>query len=79
MDFRMASFIAMDETPARPGQRPFRARSGRDLAMAFESAHAASDGAAGAHCVHECWMRGLSPRTSKRHWALTHCRVAAIA
>jgi hypothetical protein len=48
----------MDETPARPGQRPLRARSGRDLAMALESALAAGDGAAGAHCIHECWMRG---------------------
>ena len=37
-------------------------RSARDrtseLAMAFESALAAGDGVAGAHCIHECWMRG---------------------
>jgi hypothetical protein len=50
--------IAMSETPVRPGQRPFRARSDRDLAVAFESALAAGDGVAGAHCIHECWMRG---------------------
>ena len=48
----------MSESPAQPGQRPFRARSDRDLAMAFESALAAGDGVAGAHCIHECWMRG---------------------
>jgi hypothetical protein len=42
----------------RPGQRPFRARSDRDLAQAFESALAASEGVTGAHCIHECWMRG---------------------
>ena len=47
------------KTPAaRPGQRPFRARSDRDLAKAFESALATGDGVAGAHCIHECWMRG---------------------
>ena len=48
----------MDETRAQPGQRPFRARSDRDLAMAFESALAAGDGVTGAHCIHEGWMRG---------------------
>jgi len=48
----------MGETPAHPGQRPFRALSDRDLAMAFESALAAGDGVAGAHCIHESWMRG---------------------
>ncbi|HLA72324.1 MAG TPA: hypothetical protein VK624_12505, partial [Steroidobacteraceae bacterium] len=26
--------------------------------MAFESALASGDGVAGAHCIHECWMRG---------------------
>jgi hypothetical protein len=30
----------------------------RDLAMQFERALAAGDGVAGAHCVHERWMRG---------------------
>jgi hypothetical protein len=48
----------MGETTARPGQRPFRARSDRDLATAFDSALAAGDGVAGAHCIHESWMRG---------------------
>jgi hypothetical protein len=46
---------------ARPGQRPLRARSERDLAAAFECALAASDGLAGAHCIHERWMRGDFP------------------
>jgi hypothetical protein len=44
-------------SPAPPGQRPFRARSDRDLAAAFESALAAGDGVTGAHCIHERWMR----------------------
>jgi hypothetical protein len=42
----------------RPGERPFRARSDRDLATAFQSALAAGDGVTGAHCIHERWMRG---------------------
>jgi hypothetical protein len=40
-----------------PGQRPLRARTDRELAAAFESALAAGDGEAGAHCIHERWMR----------------------
>lgn len=41
-----------------PGQRPLRARSDRELAVEFERALAGGDGVAGAHCVHERWMRG---------------------
>jgi hypothetical protein len=45
----------------RPGQRPFRTRSDSDLAAAFEHALAVGDGVAGAHCIHERWMRGHYP------------------
>ena len=38
--------------------RPLRARSARELALEFERALAAGDGVAGAHCIHERWMRG---------------------
>jgi hypothetical protein len=48
----------MIESPALPGQRPFRTRSDRDLATAFDGALAAGDGLTGAHCIHERWMRG---------------------
>ena len=41
-----------------PAQRPLRMRSDRELATEFERALAAGDGVAGAHCVHERWMRG---------------------
>lgn len=41
-----------------PGERPFRARSDRELAAEFERALAAGDGVIGAHCIHERWMRG---------------------
>jgi hypothetical protein len=43
---------------ALPGQRPLRTRTDRELAAEFERALAAGDGVAGAHCVHERWMRG---------------------
>ena len=44
-----------------PGQRPFRAHPDQDLATAFDRALAGGDGVAGAHCIHERWMRGHFP------------------
>ena len=44
-----------------PAQRPLRAQSDRDLATAFERSLADGDGVAGAHCIHELWMRGHMP------------------
>jgi hypothetical protein len=44
--------------PIGPAQRPLRASSDRELAADFERAVAAGDGVAGAHCIHERWMRG---------------------
>jgi len=41
-----------------PAGRPLRTRSDRELATEFERALAEGDGVAGAHCVHERWMRG---------------------
>jgi hypothetical protein len=41
-----------------PARRPLRLRSDRELATCFERALAAGDGMAGAHCIHERWMRG---------------------
>jgi len=41
-----------------PGQRPFRQRTDGELAAEFERAIARGDGFAGAHCIHERWMRG---------------------
>jgi len=44
-----------------PAQRPLRMRSDRDLAREFTRALKAGDGVAGAHCIHERWMRGHFP------------------
>jgi hypothetical protein len=41
-----------------PGSRPLQNRTRADLDERFEVAVAKADGLAGAHCVHELWMRG---------------------
>ena len=41
-----------------PAARPLRALTGGQLQARFAQALAAQDGLAGAHCVHELWMRG---------------------
>ncbi len=48
----------MPKALPRPGQRPFRAVPDRELEANFERALAERDGVAGAHCIHERWMRG---------------------
>jgi hypothetical protein len=42
----------------QPAQRPLRTQSDRELTAGFERALAEGDGLAGAHCIHERWMRG---------------------
>jgi hypothetical protein len=46
----------LDNPP--PAQRPLRTRTDRELASDFDRALDAGDGVAGAHCIHERWMRG---------------------
>jgi len=41
-----------------PSVRPLSLASSAELAACFRSALAAADGPAGAHCIHEQWMRG---------------------
>ncbi len=42
----------------RPGERPFRLKSGDELQRLLQGALADADGVTGAHCIHERWMRG---------------------
>jgi hypothetical protein len=42
----------------RPGERPFRLQSTEELRATFQRALAEANGATGAHCIHERWMRG---------------------
>jgi hypothetical protein len=41
-----------------PGGRPLALLRGPDLEACFRRALAEADGALGAHCIHELWMRG---------------------
>src|SRR5262245_49003261 len=41
-----------------PALRPLRTTTDSELSASFERALADSDGVAGAHCIHERWMRG---------------------
>src|SRR5215472_12641420 len=41
-----------------PAARPLALLRGGDLDACFRRALAEADGAAGAHCIHELWMRG---------------------
>jgi hypothetical protein len=65
-------------TPA-PTERPLRRAPRSEIAARFEAALAAADGAAGAHCIHELWMRGemsiIIERALERLW---HCAAASI-
>ena len=44
------------ETP--PGSRPLQSLSRDEIAARLKRALDSSDGAVGAHCIHELWMRG---------------------
>jgi hypothetical protein len=44
-------------TDAPPGERPLRGLGGAECRARLERALAAGDGVAGAHCIHELWMR----------------------
>ncbi|HWS64311.1 MAG TPA: hypothetical protein VN325_16265 [Steroidobacteraceae bacterium] len=56
-----------------PTTRPLQGLTRVEIAKRFERALAAADGAAGAHCVHELWMRGEMAinieRALERLWA----------
>jgi hypothetical protein len=50
--------IAPQGMSGPPASRPLRLASEPSLKAGLESAIAAGAGAAGAHCIHELWMRG---------------------
>ena len=49
---------ALPPVSGPPASRPLRLVAAGGLALGLEAAIAAADGAAGAHCIHELWMRG---------------------
>jgi len=46
---------------SRPGERPLRSLARSGLEDSFNEAVAKRDGRAGAHCIHELWMRNEPP------------------
>jgi hypothetical protein len=53
----MPSFVKLKRSTT-PASRPFKLRKTADVQALFLQALADADGAIGAHCVHELWMRG---------------------
>ncbi len=60
-----------------PAARPLRACPEAQLMQRFEAALAAADGAAGAHVIHELWMRGGFPARIEAAQAALWERAAA--
>src|SRR5579872_230923 len=54
------------EVCAAPGERALQLHGREDILRRFSEALAAADGRAGAHCVHELWMRGEWPDRIER-------------
>ena len=51
---------------ASPASRPLRSQNNNALEAMFRTALSGRDGLAGAHCVHELWMRGQMPSNIER-------------
>ena len=65
--------VPIIDIQAAPGSRPLQGLTQSDIADRLERALAEADGAMGAHCVHELWMRGEMSinieRALERLWA----------
>jgi hypothetical protein len=51
---------------ATPGSRPLRRLPRKEITARFEAALVERDGVAGAHCIHELWMRNEPPMNVER-------------
>jgi hypothetical protein len=61
----------------RPGARPLASAGRSEIAAGFARALASADGLAGAHCVHELWMRGEVSNNIERALEKLWARAAA--
>jgi hypothetical protein len=55
------SVVLPVEAATTPGDRPLQVHPREDILARFSAALSAGDGLAGAHCIHELWMRGEWP------------------
>jgi hypothetical protein len=62
MAWREIIDVFMPRRLPRPHDRPHRLLPREELLRRFESALAEQDGLAGAHCIHELWMRSEFPQ-----------------
>jgi hypothetical protein len=53
--------LQVEAPPSTPRDRPLQLCSRNDILSRFGAALSGSDGVAGAHCLHELWMRGEWP------------------
>jgi hypothetical protein len=53
--------LLQPEAAADPRDRPLQFHSRADILARFTAALSAGEGVAGAHCIHELWMRGEWP------------------
>ncbi len=69
----MASRRKKQEKPAAPGSRPLRKLLRKEIEARFEAALVEGDGVAGAHCIHELWVRNarstILERLLERLWS----------
>jgi hypothetical protein len=65
------------DAKAPPGSRPLQGLTQIEIMNHLERALARADGAAGAHCVHELWMRGEMSINIERALASLWARAAA--
>jgi hypothetical protein len=62
-----------------PSERPLRSAARSEIAARFTRAVDQADGAAGAHCIHEMWMRGeMSINIERALERLWQCAAASI-
>jgi hypothetical protein len=60
-----------------PHSRPLQSLTQKDISNRLQRAYAAADGLAGAHCIHELWMRGEMSINIERALASLWARAAA--
>lgn len=67
------SALSIVDTKISPGSRPLQGLTHTDITLRLEGALTDGDGAMGAHCIHELWMRGEMSinieRALERLWA----------
>ena len=73
----VSTSLPIADPEAHPSSRPLRGESRAAILALFERALAEGDGASGAHCIHELWMRNEMPMRIERALGLLWDRAGA--